>query len=624
MTPSTLVRPAGRPGLLGTTRPGLRGAARLATALALSACAQASLAAFSITTVHDSNNRARPQYVIDTDGGLVFKVRGYESSSTTAIGDISSMVYKGVEYADPARGTQLNSGADWLYKDVSAVGLKVEMLDAAGNPTPAGTAAGSVVSGGAYVRVTVTSTSTTGGVLTHYYLVKRGEPHVHMGTHFTQQPDVHGLVRFIARVPIAKLPNGGPAGTAGGLVSHNNFSWWPGDLRGTDTTIEAGDVYSFGPSTPLPGHTRSKHYSNLRLKDWQFIGGTGPGVGIWFWRDNHEGGSGGPFYRSLLQQLTTTHNEITYMVNYGQAQTEPFRPGVLNTYTMLFNDGSTPTARPSTSWYGLMNMVGFVPAIGRGAVTVAGLAGRVAGLPYTIGLHNAQAQYWGDAHPVDGSVSITGVLPGDYTLTVYKGELGVQTLPVTVTANASYAVNTLPITADPAATPAFWRIGQWDGTPQEFINGDKLTVMHPSDVRMAPWTVAPFVVGRSLAATDWPAYQWKDVNNGLQVRFVLRRGQTSAPLRLRIGTTADFQGARPQVTVNSWTSGIPASPPRVSRNLTNGSYRGFNRVFTYDIPASQLVVGTNTLTVNAVSGVAGAGFLSPSYAFDAIDLVAVP
>ena len=69
------------------------GAALLATA------APAAMAAFSITTVHDNNNAARPQYVIDTDGGLVFKVRGWDSSNTTAIGDLSSMVYKGVEYA---------------------------------------------------------------------------------------------------------------------------------------------------------------------------------------------------------------------------------------------------------------------------------------------------------------------------------------------------------------------------------------------------------------------------------------------------------------------------------------------------------------------------------------------
>jgi rhamnogalacturonan endolyase len=443
-----------------------------------------------------------------------------------------------------------------------------------------------------------------------------------MGTHFTEQPTVHAQVRFIARIPIAKLPNGGPAEAAGGLVTYNGQSFWPEDLRGTNGPIESADISGFASTHPLAGQTRSKHYANRRLKDWQFIGGTGPGVGIWIWRDNNEGGSGGPFYRCLLQQITGTHNELTYMVNYGEAQTEPFRLNVLNTYTMIFNDGSTPAARPDTSWYGNLGLVGYVPPVGRGAVSVAGLTGRVAGVPYTVGFANAQAQYWADADPVDGHFTATDMLPGDYTMTVYKGELGVQTVPVKVTANTTFALNPVAITADPEATPAIWRIGRWDGTPQEFINGDRLTFMHPSDIRMASWNVGPFIVGQSNPALHWPAYQWKDVNNGLQVRFVLRRGQNTAPLRLRLGISADFAGARPQVTINSWSSAIPPAPPKVTRNMTVGTYRGFNRTYTYDIPASQLVVGTNVLTIWTVSGTAGAGFLSPSLSFDAIDLVA--
>ncbi|MGQ3053163.1 MAG: rhamnogalacturonan lyase B N-terminal domain-containing protein [Roseateles sp.] len=596
--------------------------ARWLAAGLLATLAPAAMAAFSITTVHDNNNAARPQYIIDTDGGLVFKVRGWDASSTTAIGDLSSMVYKGVEYADPARGTQLNSGADWLYNGVGAVGLKVEAVSANGTVIPASSANGGVVNATDYIRVTLTSTSTKGGVLTHYYVVKKGESNIHMGTHFTEQPDVHGLVRFIARIPVARLPNGGPPHAAGGLVTYGGESFWAEDLRGTSGAIEASDVFGFPATDPRHGQTRSKHYANRRLKDWEFVGGTGPGVGVWFWRDNNEGGSSGPFYRSLLQQITSTTNELTYIVNYGEAQTEPFRLNVLNAYTMIFNDGSVPTARPDTSWYGQLGLVGYVPPVGRGSVSGAGLTGRLAGLPYTVGFANAQAQYWADADPVDGRFTATGMLPGVYTMTVYKGELAVQTGSVTVTANANYALNPVAITADPETTPALWRIGRWDGTPQEFINGDKLTFMHPSDVRMAPWTVAPFVVGQSNAATHWPAYQWQKHNNGLQVRFTLRRGQNAAALRLRLGVTADFNSARPVVTVNSWSSGIPPAPPKVSRNLTVGTYRGFNRTYNFDIPASQLVVGTNTLTINIASGTGGDNFLSPGLSFDAIDLVA--
>ena len=599
--------------------------ARWLAAGLLATMAPAAMAAFSITTVWDGGNAAKPQYLIDTDAGLQFKVRAYDNgASTTSAGDLSSMVYKGVEYADPARGTQLNSGADWLYNGVGAVGVKAELVNANGSVVPAATANGGVVTGDAFIRVTLTVNSLKGGVLTHYYLVRKGESNIHMGTHFTEEPDVHGLVRFIARIPIAKLPNGGPANAAGGLVSHGGQRFWAEDLRGTNGAIESADIFGFASTDPRYGQSRSKHYSNRRLKDWQFLGGTGPGVGIWFWRDNHEGDSGGPFYRSLLQQITDTTNELTYMVNYGEAQTEPFRLSVLNTYTMIFNDGSTPTARPDTSWYGQLGLVGYVPPQGRGAVAAAGLTGRVAGAVYTVGFANSKAQYWVDADPVDGHFTSDGMLPGDYTMTVYKGELAVQTLPVTVTANASYALKPVAITADPDATPAYWRIGTWDGTPLEFTNADRMTFMHPSDVRMSSWLVGPYVTGMSTPGANWPAVQWRDVNNGLQVRFTLRRGQNTAPLRLRVGISADYNGARPQVTVNSWTSAIPAAPPKVSRNVTVGTYRGINRTYSFDIPASQLVVGTNVLTINIVSGTAGAGFLSPALAFDAIDLVAVP
>ncbi len=597
-----------------------RGARWLAAGL-LAAATPVAMAAFSITTVHDNNNPARPQYIIDTDGGLVFKVRGWDASSTTAIGDLSSIVYKGVEYADPSRGTQLNSGADWLYNGVGAVGLKVEAVSANGTVTPAATTNGGVVNASDYIRVTITSDSLKGGRLTHYYVVKRGESNIHMGTHFTEQPDVHGLVRFIARIRVDRLPNGGPAQAAGGLLTYGGESFWAEDLRGTSGAIEASDVFGFASTDPRAGQSRSKHYANRRLKDWEFVGGTGPGVGIWFWRDNHEGGSGGPFYRSLLQQITSTNNELTYIVNYGEAQTEAYRMGVLNTYTMIFNDGSTPAARPDTSWYGQVGMVGYVPPLGRGSVTGAGLTNRIAGLPYTVGFANAQAQYWADADPVDGRFKATGMLPGTYAMTVYKGELPVQTGSVVVTANADYTMNPIAITADPETKPALWRIGHWDGTPLEFINGDKLTFMHPSDVRMASWKVGPYIVGQSTPALHWPAYQWQNHNNGLQVRFVLKRGQNTAPLRLRLGVTADFNSARPVVTVNSWSSGIPPAPPKVSRNLTVGTYRGFNRTYNFDIPASQLVVGTNTLTINIASGPGGSNFLSPGLSFDSIDLV---
>jgi hypothetical protein len=97
-------------------------------------------------------------------------------------------------------------------------------------------------------------------------------------------------------------------------------------------------------------------------------------------------------------------------------------------------------------------------------------------------------------------------------------------------------------------------------------------------------------------------------------------------LTLRIGTTTDFNSARPQVSVNnnSWTSAIPTAPPKGSRNLTVGTYRGVNRLYSFDIPSTALVAGTNTVTINVVSGTSGTGFLSPGLSYDAVDLIVTP
>ena len=42
------------------------------------------------------------------------------------------------------------------------------------------------------------------------------------------------------------------------------------------------------------------------------------------------------------------------------------------------------------------------------------------------------------------------------------------------------------------------------------------------------------------------------------------------------------------------------------------------------VPASALVVGDNVLTLGVASGSSGVGFLSPGFAYDAIDFVRAP
>ena len=518
-------------------------------------------------------------YTIDTGAGLVFKVRrANNDGSYKGIGDITSMLYNGVQYQDSLKGSQVNSGFGGLYTNVSAVSVSAAQVDAS------------------HIKVTVTS-----GDLTHYYLVRRGENKIYMGTYFATEPSALNLVRYIVRVPIGVLPNG-PA---------------PSDIRNNTGAIEASDVFGLAN-----GETRSKHYSNMRLKDWSYFGATGKSVGMWMVRDNNEGNSGGPFYRSLLDQGTDTDQELTYIVNYGEAQTEAFRTGVLNTYTLVFTDGSAPGA-VDTSWFGSMGLNGYVAPSQRGGVASVGIAGRDTRYKYTVGFSNAQAQYWTAARDTDGyyNTGSTAMIPGTYTMTIYKNELAVDTRSVTVTAGATKALNTITITGDPSSTTPVWRIGDWDGTPREFLNGDKVTTMHPSDVRMASWTTPDFVVGTSNPATGFPAYQWQKVNGTITINFNLAASQL-VDSTLRVGITTAYANGRPAITVNGWSAPIPAASTQPgTRTLTIGSYRGNNNMFTYNIPASALVAGTNTLNITVASGSGGTGFLSAGYSFDAIDLI---
>jgi rhamnogalacturonan endolyase len=110
------------------------------------------------------------------------------------------------------------------------------------------------------------------------------------------------------------------------------------------------------------------------------------------------------------------------------------------------------------------------------------------------------------------------------------------------------------------------------------------------------------------------------VNNPTTVTFTLSASQVAAHT-VRIGITAAYAGGRPQITVNGWTSSAPAASTQPSsRSLTIGTYRGNNALYTYGVPASAFVTGTNRLTITVISGSGGTGYLSPGYSYDAVEL----
>jgi rhamnogalacturonan endolyase len=498
-------------------------------------------------------------FVVNAGAGLVFKVE-------KASGDITSLNYRGVEYQDSTRHSQVNSGL--ATSNVSATSY-----------------------GADYVKITVVDTS---GTLTHYYLARNGLNQIYMATYFTQEPTL-GLVRFIVRIPHVLLPQGPP----------------PSDSSGNLGPIEAQDIFGMADGT-----TRSKHYSNHRLMDWASTGATGNKVGVFMIRSNHEGDSGGPFYRCLINQAGDDQ-EIYEIVNYGEAQTESFRMGVLNgPYVLTFTDGAAPNPNIDSSWLDKMGLLGWVPDADRGRVS-----GMVGGMPQSfqavVGFSNDKAQYWTTASCPDGKYTSPLMIPGTYTAKLYKGELEVAHQTVTV---AAQKTQLLDLNSTEPANTAVFRIGDWDGAPAGLMNADKMTWMHPSDVRMTPWKAVTFRVGTDPVA-DFPSAQWKDENDPATVVFNMTSDQTKSSHVLRIGITTAFSGGRPTVAVNAWTSaGQPASTQPSTRTLTIGSYRGNNVEYDFAVPASAFVEGQNTLVIKVLSGSGGSGFLSPAFGYDAVEM----
>lgn len=104
----------------------------------------------------------------------------------------------------------------------------------------------------------------------------------------------------------------------------------------------------------------------------------------------------------------------------------------------------------------------------------------------------------------------------------------------------------------------------------------------------------------------------KSVNTAT-IKFTLTSAQTGAAT-LRIGTTLSFSNGRPQAKVNSWTGPSPAAPTKIdSRGFTRGAYRGNGEVYDVSIPSGTLVVGTNTIKIDCISGNAADTYLGPNF-----------
>lgn len=444
---------------------------------------------------------------------------------------------------------------------------------------------------GNYIIVTAsTSTWYGSGTLIHYFVALNGQNTIYMATY---------------------------AGSGGELrwIQYLNRSILSDIITASDvdggTAIESTDI------DLVNGQTRSKYYSNRQAMSLTPRGVTGSGLGVYLVYGLRESSSGGPFFRDIEQQGTSASVEVYNYMWSAHNQTEAQRLGVLHgPYALMVAGTATPAAPDMSFMYGL-GLTGAVASSGRGWVA-GNASGVTPGIPATVGWASPAAQYWATPQS-NGDFASPLMKPGSYTQTLYQGELAVATRTVTVTAGAETTGQNIDSAWVTPASPVF-RIGTWDGTPSGFLNWASLTSMHPSDARMANWGPVTYTVGSSPAA-NFPAYQFKDVNNPTTVKFTLSSSQVAART-VRIGITAAYAGGRPQLTVNSWTSAAPSpSSQPSSRSLTIGTYRGNNTLYSYAVPASAFVTGSNTMTITVISGSSAlSDWLSPAVSYDCVEM----
>lgn len=497
-------------------------------------------------------------FTVDTGAGLTFKIR-------QSNGDMTSLNIHGTEL-QPAgtNGSHVESGL--------GTGATVTATQT-----------------GDTIVITESVTNWYGsGTLVHYLVAVNGQNNIYLAT-FVDSNGAGELrwIQYLNR----------------GVLTDINV---PSDVEG-GTAIESTDI------DLVDGQTRSKYYSNRRAMELTPRGVSGNGIGVYMAYGNRESSAGGPFFRDIEQQGTSAAVELYNYLWSGHNDTENQRLNVLyGPYVLMVAGTSAPAAPDMSFMYGL-GLRGAVGPAGRGFVV--GQAGGVAG-GSVVGWANSTAQYW-TTTASSGDFSSPAMKPGSYTQTLYQGELPVATRTVTVNAGSTTTGQNIDSTWSTPA--AIFRIGDWTGTPDGLKNFGNLTSMHPSDARMSSWGPVTYTVGSS-ATSDFPAYQWKQVNNPTTVRFTLSAGQIAART-VRIGITAAYAGGRPQITVNNWPSPAPApSTQPSSRSLTIGTYRGNNALYTFAVPASAFVAGTNTMTITTISGSGGSGFLSPGYSYDCVEL----
>ncbi|KAI0435001.1 polysaccharide lyase family 4 protein [Xylaria sp. FL1042] len=510
-------------------------------------------------------------YVIDTASSYNFIVT--ISSSTC---DITSLKFYGTEYQYQSTGSHIASGLG------------------------SGTSVSYTTSPSGDTVIFACTQSNSDFDLTHYMVFRDGSANIWMGTSINSEPSV-GELRYIFRLTglTAAYPEGDVSYTAGG------------------TAIEGSDVFT------VSGQTRSKFYSSDRFIDQSVYCATDSGATVHacFLRPNHqatEKSSGGPFFRDISLNYGGDYHSVTYYMNSGHVPTEAYRTGFHGPYVFAMTRSGIPSASSiDVSFFDTLGLKNYVPTSGNRGYVKGTASGVSSSFPIVVHWYNSNYQFWTTASSA-GAFTSPPMPAGSYTMALYQDEFLAATQTVSVSAGST-ATSNIAATAKALteSKTTIFKLGDYDGQPTGFLNAANQLRMHPSDSRMSSWS--PGTVS-STSASSWPMAIFQAVNNGQKISFSLSSALSSTAT-LRIATTLSFAGGRPQATVNSYTCSAPAAPTKIdSRGVTRGAYRGYGEIYECSIPSGTLVSGTNTVTINVISGSSGDTYLSPNVIFDAIEL----
>ncbi|KAF4040235.1 Polysaccharide lyase family 4 domain III [Phytophthora infestans] len=508
------------------------------------------------------------KYIISTGKGLTVTMK----QSTC---DITSINYNGKELQYKSKATHVNSGLGKITSSIKTLSDSKKTI-----------------------RVICKKTG-----LEQTYLFRPNENVIYMGTHHSNDLVLPEL-RFLARLDKSVVNTGITEAT----------------IESGMTAIEAEDIVQNSK-----GLTRSKYYSAVPFIDNAVYGVKSNAVGAYFVISDlgYETSSGGPFFRDINNKLDVS-NELTFYMNSDHTRTEYYRYGFHGPYALAFTNGAAPSASSlDFSFFQDLGLTGFVPSAKRGKMTgtITDSKDVLGNSDVVVGFSNAAAQYW--VKVAAGKKTFTSPLmkAGHYTATVYKKQLAVGTASYLINAGAT-KTQSISVSLNMTSKP-IWRIGAWDGTPEGFLNADRIYRSHPSDSRMKPWKPLNFTIGTDKDEI-FPMAMFRAVNDPITINFKLTKEQVSKDRTLKLGIPLAQSNGRCSVTVNTkFQAKVPLSAAVKTRGVTRGVTLGKYTFYDYAIPKTALVEGPNQIVLSIVSGNKDTmgKWLSASVVFDALELV---